>query len=166
MLVCSPGRVQVSWRQFCKSVSTVCIPAALPVPCLQRTAAGILLPKGPPKSNSDAHFGEVCAPQQRAIQLLDRHSKAQGAATQGPACHLLGHNSVVLVDSTHILLVQLACVFQQQWMLPMQVAEAMCWGAHHLQQALQFAPLPTFANFTVGRACKWLPLWVGGLSSL
>jgi hypothetical protein len=26
---------------------------------LQKTAAGILLPKGPPKSNSDAHFGEV-----------------------------------------------------------------------------------------------------------
>jgi hypothetical protein len=27
--------------------------------CVQKTAAGILLPKGPPKSNSDAHFGEV-----------------------------------------------------------------------------------------------------------
>eukprot|EP00878_Enallax_costatus_P002010 GHUV01002174.1.p2 GENE.GHUV01002174.1~~GHUV01002174.1.p2 ORF type:complete len:135 (+),score=30.95 GHUV01002174.1:123-527(+) len=26
-----------------------------------KTAAGILLPKGPPKSNSDAHFGEVIA---------------------------------------------------------------------------------------------------------
>ncbi|WIA14169.1 hypothetical protein OEZ86_012690 [Tetradesmus obliquus] len=26
-----------------------------------KTAAGILLPKGPPKSNSDAHFGEVLA---------------------------------------------------------------------------------------------------------
>lgn len=26
-----------------------------------RTAGGILLPKGPPKSNSDAHFGEVIA---------------------------------------------------------------------------------------------------------
>jgi len=25
----------------------------------QKTAAGILLPKGPPKANSDAHFGEV-----------------------------------------------------------------------------------------------------------
>lgn len=26
-----------------------------------KTAAGILLPKGPPKANSDAHFGEVLA---------------------------------------------------------------------------------------------------------
>ncbi len=25
----------------------------------QKTAGGILLPKGPPKANSDAHFGEV-----------------------------------------------------------------------------------------------------------
>ncbi|KAF5830926.1 chaperonin 11 [Dunaliella salina] len=27
----------------------------------QRTAGGILLPKGPPKANSDAHYGEVLA---------------------------------------------------------------------------------------------------------
>jgi hypothetical protein len=32
----------------------------------QKTAGGILLPKGPPKANSDAHFGEVswgCMPE-------------------------------------------------------------------------------------------------------
>jgi hypothetical protein len=35
------------------------------LPRCQKTAAGILLPKGPPKSNSDAHFGEV-----RFVHLL------------------------------------------------------------------------------------------------
>jgi len=33
---------------------------------LQRTAGGILLPKGPPKANSDAHYGEV-----RAVRWID-----------------------------------------------------------------------------------------------
>eukprot|EP00775_Hariotina_reticulata_P002287 gene2287-2597_t len=53
-----------------KSVSTGCRPrhicAALTaekaaMDIKKKTAAGILLPKGPPKSNSDAHFGEVLA---------------------------------------------------------------------------------------------------------
>jgi hypothetical protein len=65
---------------------------------LQKTAAGILLPKGPPKANSDAHFGEVGTVTSRSLsgdqqitewgqqQLKNQHKQLSGKWTLGAGC--------------------------------------------------------------------------------